>query len=322
MATITSFGPIRHLRSDPNMFVLHYAKGKLRRSGRGLAYFFAPLSAGIAEVPLQENEVTFVISDQTRDFQSATVQGVCTYRFADPAAAADAINFTIDPNTGAYVQPPLEKIANFLAQLANGATRSYLVTATIEQAITQGAEPIRQAIADVLARDEGIKKMGMAIGSVRVLSVRATAELEKALQTPTREHIQQRADEATFVRRAQAVEKERAIKENELATQIELARRQQQLLEQQGSNHNLAARSAAEAAMITAKGEAERTKLLGETQAELDRERAELYAKNPRHVLSGLALMHLASKLQAINHLNVTPSLAAELFGDMLRKEQ
>src|SRR5262245_24683169 len=100
MATVTRFGPFRHLRADPNMFIMHYPKGKLRRQGRGLAYYFNPLSAGIAEVPLQENDVIFSITEPTQDFQLATVQGVITYRFTEPTAAADAINFTIDPNSG------------------------------------------------------------------------------------------------------------------------------------------------------------------------------------------------------------------------------
>ncbi|MCC6811717.1 MAG: SPFH domain-containing protein [Deltaproteobacteria bacterium] len=343
MATISRFGFLRHLRADPNTFIMHYAKGKLRRQGRGLAYFFDPLVAGIAEIPLQENDVIFAITEPTKDFQLATVQGVITYRFSEPAAAADAINFTIDPNTGAYVQPPIEKVQSFLSRLATGATRKYLGTATIEEAVTVGADPIRDAIVAVLDTDPGIKKMGMTIGTVRVLSVRATAELEKALQTPTRELIQQRADEATFSRRAVAVEKERAIKENELHTQIELAKRNEVLITQQGQNQALAAKTAAQAARITAEAEAERNLLtartaaendkvrakgqaesmrtVGETQGALEKERAKLYGDSPRHVLSGLALMELAHKLQTIGHLNVTPDLAAELFGDLLRKQ-
>lgn len=343
MATVSSFGFLRHLRSDPNMFVMHFAKGKLRRSGRGLSYFYSPLSAGIAEIPIQENEATFAVSEQTKDFQTATVQGVVTYRFTEPSLAADAVNFTVDPQTGKYVDPPLEKLASFLAQLASGATRRYLVGAKIEEAITSGADPIHQAILEALNNDSGIKKMGMTIGSVRVLSVRATAELEKALQTPTRELLQQRADEATFQRRALAVEKERAIKENEIATQIELTKRNEHLLQQQGANQALAARTAAAAQKITveaeadkalilakssaenerlrAEGQADALRIVGEQQMAIDRKRAELYGASPRHVLSGLALMNLANKMQSIGHLNVTPALAAELFGDFLRKQ-
>src|SRR5262249_21214683 len=158
-------------------------------------------------------------------------------------------------------------------RLATGATRRYLGTATIEEAVTVGADPIRDAIVAVLDADAGIKKMGMTIGTVRVLSVRATAELEKALQTPTREQIQQRADEATFSRRAVAVEKERAIKENEMATQIELAKRNETLLSQQGQNQALAARTAAAAARITSEADAERDLLQARTAAETDRVR-------------------------------------------------
>ncbi|MCL2778241.1 MAG: hypothetical protein FWD73_09570 [Polyangiaceae bacterium] len=55
--------------------------------------------------------------------------------------------------------------------------------------------------------------------------IRPKSEMEKAMEAPIRECIQQEADEAAFARRALAVEKERAIKENELKNQIELAKR-------------------------------------------------------------------------------------------------
>ena len=72
--------------------------------------------------------------------------------------------------------------------------------------------------------------------SVRVSSIKPTADLEKALETKTREKIQQEADEAMFERRALAVQKERAIAENELQNQIELSIREEQLIKQQGQN--------------------------------------------------------------------------------------
>ena len=65
---------------------------------------------------------------------------------------------------------------------------------------------------------------------------RRSPSVERALQTPTRERVQQEADRATFERRALAVERERAIAENELQNQIELARREEQLVAQRGAN--------------------------------------------------------------------------------------
>ena len=45
-------------------------------------------------------------------------------------------------------------------------------------------------------------------------------------------HTVRRADEAAFARRAMAVEKERAIQENELQNRIELAKKEEGLIEQ------------------------------------------------------------------------------------------
>ena len=52
---------------------------------------------------------------------------------------------------------------------------------------------------------ESETELGLGITSVRVIAVRPEAEVEKALQTPAREQIQQAADRGTFERRAQAV---------------------------------------------------------------------------------------------------------------------
>jgi hypothetical protein len=88
-------------------------------------------------------------------------------------------------------------------------------------------------------------------------AVKPVAEVEKALQIPVREAIQQEADEATFRRRAQAVEKERAIQENELQTQVELTRREAHLIHQRGENERKRATDEAGAARIAAEAAAD-----------------------------------------------------------------
>ena len=51
MAHINRLAFLRHLRAEPNQYILHYRSGKLVRSGVGLAYWFTPLSAAVAQVP-------------------------------------------------------------------------------------------------------------------------------------------------------------------------------------------------------------------------------------------------------------------------------
>ena len=127
---------------------------------------------------------------------------------------------------------------------------------------------------------------------MRVAAVAPTAEMEKALQQPTREAIQQDADQATFQRRALAVESERAIAENELHNRIELARREEELVGREGANERKRAEEKVAAAMVEAQGADERHALAATRKAEtidevqgaqlrVDAERARIDAAMP-----------------------------------------
>ena len=72
------------------------------------------------------------------------------------------------------------------------------------ESVQRGAEVIQKAVTDSLQSDPEIKGMGLQLVGVQVIRVAPSADLEKALQTPTRESIQQKADEAVFQRRALA----------------------------------------------------------------------------------------------------------------------
>ena len=60
MANIFGFFGWRHLRAEPSFHVLQYRSGKLKRSGRGLSFWFHPLSASIAEIPCNDRDQQFV----------------------------------------------------------------------------------------------------------------------------------------------------------------------------------------------------------------------------------------------------------------------
>lgn len=109
---------------------------------------------------------------------------------------------------------------------------------------------------------------GIEVVAVRVVALRPEPEVERALRTPAREQIQEEADRATYQRRAVAVERERAIAENELASQIELARREEQLVEQRGTNTRREAEENAAADGVRAEAEAARTVKLAGAEAE------------------------------------------------------
>ncbi|MEK7415683.1 MAG: SPFH domain-containing protein [Planctomycetota bacterium] len=340
MAHISSFLWWRHLRAQPNQHILHFRGGRLVSQGPGLAYWFNPLSAAVAQLPVEDCETTFALKERSSDFQEVTVQVVLTYRVTDAVKAAGRVNFGIDLNSGAWTEQPLERLASTWSQRGQNPTRAYLSAVPVVEAVRAGGEAIRTALAAALRADTEISAMGLQVVDIQVIRVAPSAELEKALQSPTREAIQQKADEAGFSRRANAVEKERVIKENEINTEFELAKRQEQLIEQQGRNKLLtiereaqAARRQAESAaerqaleaeayakqvLVRAKGDAEAHSTLDTQTLTTERERVGLYSAAPSKVVLGFALQKLAGSVENIQHLNITPDLMRDLLHQSL----
>ncbi len=320
MAEIRNLGIVRHLRAEPTSHIIKYKKGRVHRSERGVALWFLPMSSSLAEVPMDDRELSFLFHGRSSDFQDVTTQGIITYRVAQPETTAERIDFGIDLRSGVHLKQPLEKLALFLNELAQQFAWAYVVRTPVRDLLTSGQERVRQDIISGFEQESGLAGLGIDIVSVRVSSIKPTADLEKALETKTREKIQQEADEAMFERRALAVQKERAIAENELQNQIELAIREEQLITQQGQNEKRRISEGAEAKKIATQAEAERTqiqaqaksqgiRLVESAKVEGERQRMEIYRELPVSVTMGLAARELAGKLQKIEHLILSPDL-------------
>lgn len=340
MAQISAFLFMRHLRAEPNQYILHYRGGRLRRQGAGLAYWFYPLSAAIAQVPVQDIETTFVLRESSVDLQEFKAQITLIYRITAPQQAASRVNFALALKTGLWLEQPLEKLANLWAKLAQQPVRECLNTLSVLEAVQSGATLVQTALSRDLRAHPELQALGLHLVHLQVDKLSPISELERALQTPTREAIQQKADEASFQRRALAVEKERAIKENELATQIELAKRQQMLLEQEDLNRllevkhaaerdRLAAEASAERQLIAAQATAEEAKLRAQSQAAAERllqaaaleaetARVALWRDTPTPLLTGFALQNFSQKINTIEHLNLSPDLLSDTVQRLL----
>lgn len=326
MAEITKLLFARHLRGEQSTHVLHFSNGELLRSGRGLSFWFLPMSASIVEIPVDDREQTFLFHGRTADFQDVTVQGVLTFRVVEPEVLAQRVDFTVDLRTGAYRKTPLDSLAQQLSQLAAQLADGVVAKATVRALLEGGVETVRDHIERGLSALPTLAESGLELVNVRVQEIKPTADLQKALQMPTRESIQQKADEATFSRRALAVENEAAIAENELKNRIELARREQDLIDQRGSNTRREAEEAALAAaidgesraakyLLEAQTNAKRIQLVEGAKVEATRAEMEVYRNVSQSVMFGLAAKEFASKLKSIDHLNISP----ELFGPLLQ---
>ncbi|CAL9586163.1 SPFH domain-containing protein [Streptomyces sp. enrichment culture] len=267
MADITRRFGMRHLRGTPTAHIRHHRSGRLVHDGPGLSFWFRPLTAALSEIPVDDRELAMTFHARTSDFQDVSVQATVTFRIADPALAAARLDFSVDPDTGAWRGTPLEQLGTLLTETAQQHALDVLARTPLSAALVDGVTAVRERVAAGLAAEPRLPATGIEVVAVRVMALRPEPEVERALRTPAREQIQQEADRATYERRAVAVERERAIAENELASQIELARREEQLVEQRGTNARREAEESAAADAVRARAEAERTVTLAEAEA-------------------------------------------------------
>lgn len=167
-----------------------------------------------------------------------------------------------------------------------------------------------------LAAAGSLADIGIAVVAVRLTNLAPSSELERALQAPTFEALQQKADAATFERRALAVEKERAIADAELANKTELARREKQLIAEEAANARNRAEGVAAARLVEAELDASRIRTVEAAKAEAELAHIAIYRDLPPAVLLGLAARDLATKLTKIEHVSVTPDLLASLMAE------
>ncbi|MEW2469684.1 SPFH domain-containing protein [Streptomyces sp. NPDC046994] len=267
MADITRRFGWRHLRGAPTAHIRHHRAGHLVHDGPGLSFWYRSLTAALSEIPVDDRELAMTFHARTSDFQDVSVQATVTYRISDPGIAAARLDFSIDPDTGVWRGAPLEHLSTLLTETAQQHALDVLARTPLSEALADGVAAVRERVAAGLGAEPRLPATGIEVVAVRVMALRPEPEVERALRTPAREQIQQEADRATYERRAVAVERERAIAENELASKIELARREEQLVEQRGTNARREAEEQAAADAVRAEAEAARTVRLAEAEA-------------------------------------------------------
>src|SRR5689334_3905874 len=181
MADIRRFPFTLHLRSNPTNYVIHTRRGALAHRGAGAAFFFRPLNAAISEVPIAESELSMLFRARTVDFQEVSVQATVTYRFGDPAVAAERIDFSIDPYRGQWIGKPLEQVGTRITELAQQYAVEHISTVPLVELLSTGVPIVRSTTAAGLAADARLAETSVIVIAVRIVSIRPQPDLEKAL---------------------------------------------------------------------------------------------------------------------------------------------
>jgi len=222
---------INFIKFDSMTYVIKFKNGQVAKEGRGLFFFYYAPSTSISAVPIGSNNLPFIFSETTKDYQTVTIQGQITYKIGNPKQLADVLDFTVNAK-GIYKKEDTEKLNQTIVNEAQTATSSFIHQLGLKEAI-RAAKIIETKITEGLSNSQAIKLLGIEILSINILAIKATPEMARALETETRESLQQEADQAIYTRRNFAVEQERKIKESELNTEIAIKEKNKQIAEKQ-----------------------------------------------------------------------------------------
>ncbi|MCC6884687.1 MAG: hypothetical protein IT576_21200 [Verrucomicrobiales bacterium] len=210
---------IRFIKIPPTSHVIQYSGGKIVREGAGISFFYYSPTTSLVLVPMESTEEPFIFEEQTADYQSVSLQGQVTFRIAEPQKLAALMNFTLDPGGQRYVSEDPEKLPQRVIHLVHVLARAEIEKLPLRQAL-RASEALVRAIRTQLATLPELTALGLEVLGLSLLAIKPTPETARALEAETRELLLKGADEAIFMRRNAAVEQERAIKENELNTEI------------------------------------------------------------------------------------------------------
>ena len=220
---------IKYIKFDSMSHIIRYKNGKILKEGRGLSFFYTSYNSSIVAIPMGSNDLQFIFYESTIDYQKISIQGQITYKIENPKQLAELLDFTVD-SKGHHKKDDVEKLKQRLINEAQTATSSYIQGLILKEAIVH-AKTIESKIQEGLQVSEAVKLLGVKVLGVNVIAVKPSPEMSKALETTTREALQQEADEAIYLRRNFAVEQERKIKESELNTQIAVEEKKKQITE-------------------------------------------------------------------------------------------
>jgi len=222
----------KFIKVQPTEYVLHYKNGRLAREGAGLSFFYFSPTSSLVRIPVASVDVPFIFEEVTSDFQSVTIQGQITYKISDPKKLSQLMNFSLASDGKDFATDDPHKLPQRLINHTQVLTRSSLKGMPLREALGSLDEVVI-SLRQGLQSAEAISSIGIEILGLSILAVKPTPETARALEAEAREQILRQADEAVYSRRNAAVEQERAIKENELNTEIAVENKKRQIKEAQ-----------------------------------------------------------------------------------------
>ena len=335
------FTPYRYYKAAPTTYLIQYRNGRIVRQGRGISLFYFAANTTLIAIPTSSVDLPFMFAENTADFQEITLQGQVVYRISDPERLSSMVNFALNRDGSGYLSDDPQKLDNQILNQVQIAIRAEIQKMGLSATLQAGDE-LGQRVNQRFIESANLQRLGIEIIDMAIIAIKPTPETGRALEAKMREQILQQADEAIYLRRNAAIENERAIKENELQTEIAITEMQQQVQEGEMEAKRQRAEKKRQIEMENLQGaidqEQQRQQLV-EQRAENSRTEADskAYALDKiMQILSGIepkilesltssamspeqliarSFQGLAERADKIGELNISPDLLGQLLG-------
>ena len=281
---------ISYYKGEPNTYTICSRNGEVVRHGAGINFWYSPITTSISAVPLASQESQFIFNETTADFQEVSIQGSLTYRLDKPLEIAERLNYTLLPRSHRYKSEDPSLLVQRVVNSVQAHTRSQVNQLSLQEALTE-VKDLSAVIFDAVVTAPDLAGLGIVLEGLHFTAVKATPEMQKALEADFRESLHKRADQAIYDRRKAAVEEERKIRESEMNTDIELENRRKNLVDTQARN----------------------SLTLAEAEAKAEELKLSPFGDLPPQALVGLALKEWAGNAGTIGNLSITPDLLGKV---------
>ena len=332
----------QYYKADSTTYVIKTARGKVRKKGKGLSFFFNQATNSIAAIPVSIQEAPFIFNLQTADFQEVRVQGQISFRVIDPDRIAEMLNFNLKKDGQSYASEDPLKLTDRVVRATQTIAQNKVKSVSLRESLTLN-QPLVQLIKTTLSGQTVLEELGISLVDVSVAAITPTPETSRALEAEAREAILKEADDAIYARRKSAVEQERTIKDAELQTELAIQQKEQEIAESRIDNERAIMRGNAETEQERIKAEieaenqrkqlvllnVENSKQESDSEAYAISERMKAFSELPVENLKAMALANMqpeqlmamafesmAQNAGKIGELNIAP----EMFGQMMRK--
>jgi hypothetical protein len=222
---------IQFIKTDPTTYLMQYRNGRIAKEGLGLSFFYYAQNSSLVKISTGSQDMPFIFKEMTSDFQEVTVQGQITCKVAEPKTLSSMLNYTINQK-GGYVSDDPQKLPRRIVNMVQVEVRKEIANFSLKKVIA-ASDAIENAVYEAVSHSKVLSSLGVEVLDFSILAIKPNTETARALEAETREMLLKRADEATYDRRNSAIEQERAIKENELKTEIAVEEKKRQIQEAQ-----------------------------------------------------------------------------------------